>query len=316
MFEPCTLTRWGFYTPWSDGSRFLPFKLWFSNGRRTLRWLVLLSVRLWFCASLRVLGLRKGPMCPTLLILSLWLMRLIWPRGIFLKRVWMILWFSFTLAMQTKFSYLTRILDCTAKGHWPFLSRNLIVLVSLLRGLLGVHRGEPPGQNSVHHSHPHSHRLNQSLNLPHLRLAHGPLPSTCLGLHPGMLPVGISPCISRLRVAWLGLVQVVVSGPYLLVLPTKMRHLRRPGCAHRLVGLPSLRRWVSSTSESMMWRRLCTSTLSPLRTSCVCQARDFTPSSRHNSSGWRSRGLTFGGCDIPLHNSEPEASLGEDPTLR
>jgi hypothetical protein len=35
--------------------------------------------------------------------------------------------------------------------------------------------------------------------------------------------------------------------------------------------------------------------------------------SRHNSSSWRSRGLTICGWDIPLHSSEPEASLGEDP---
>jgi hypothetical protein len=32
MFEQCTLTTWGFYTPRSDGSRSLPFKLWFGSG--------------------------------------------------------------------------------------------------------------------------------------------------------------------------------------------------------------------------------------------------------------------------------------------
>jgi hypothetical protein len=33
----------------------------------------------------------------------------------------------FTRAIQTKFGYLTRIWCCTAKGHWPFLSRNLVM---------------------------------------------------------------------------------------------------------------------------------------------------------------------------------------------
>jgi hypothetical protein len=36
----------------------------------------------------------------------------------------------------------------------------------------------------------------------------------------------------------------------------------------------------------------------------------------HISSSWRSRGLSFSGWDISLHSSEPEASLGENPTLR
>jgi hypothetical protein len=135
-----------------------------------------------------------------------------------------------------------------AKGHWPFLSRNLVILVSQVTGLLGVHRGGQPGHNSCHHNHLRSRRLSHSLSLPHLCRAHGPLPSTCLGLHPDMLLVAISPCTSRVKVAWLGLVQVVVSGPCLLLLPTEMRHLCRLGCTRHLMGLPSLNRWVSSLS--------------------------------------------------------------------
>jgi hypothetical protein len=125
--------------------------------------------------------------CPPLLIPGLRSMKLIWLRGIFLRRVRMILWFSFTLAMQTKFSYLTHILYCKAKGHWPFLLRNLIVLVSLVTGLLGVHRGEQLEHNSRYHNHLHSRHLSRSPSLPHLRLAHGPLLSTCLGSLPDML---------------------------------------------------------------------------------------------------------------------------------
>jgi hypothetical protein len=193
-------------------------------------------------------------------------MRLIWLRGIFLRRVRTILSFSFTLAMQTKFGYLTRISGCTTKGHWPFLSKNLVILVSLMTGLLGVHQGEQLGHNSCHHSHLRSRHLS----LPRLCIAHGPLPSTCLGLLPDMLPSGINPCTSRVRVARLGIVQVVVSGPCLLVLPTEMWRLRHPGCARHLVGLPSLSRWASSTFESAMWRRSCTSTLSPFGTRSVC----------------------------------------------
>jgi hypothetical protein len=179
-------------------------------------------------------------------------MRLIWPRGIFIRKVRMILWFSFSLDMKTKFGYQTRILGCTAKGHWSFHSRNLVVLVSLVTWLLGVHRGEHLWHNSYHHSHLCSRRLSHSLNLPHLRLAHGPLPSAGLGLHLDMLPVGISPCTSRVRVARLGLAQVVASGKCLLVLPTEMRCLRRPSCTRRFVGLPSLNRWESSTSRLAM----------------------------------------------------------------
>jgi hypothetical protein len=62
MPKPCALTRWGFYMSRSDRSRSPPFKLWFRNGWRTLRWWVLLSVHLWFRASSWILGLRKGPM--------------------------------------------------------------------------------------------------------------------------------------------------------------------------------------------------------------------------------------------------------------
>jgi hypothetical protein len=31
-----------------------------------------------------------------------------------------------------QFGYLNRILVCTTKGYWPFLSRNLVVLVFLV----------------------------------------------------------------------------------------------------------------------------------------------------------------------------------------
>jgi hypothetical protein len=137
---------------------------------------------------------------------------------------------------------LTWILGCTTKDHWPILSRNLVVLVSLVTRLLRVHQGEQPGHNSRHHSHLRSCRLSHRLSLPRLCLAHGPLLSTCLGSLPDMLSVGISPCTSRVRVARLGLVQVVASGPCLPVLPMEMRHLCHPGCAHHLVGLPSLSR--------------------------------------------------------------------------
>jgi hypothetical protein len=58
---------------------------------------------------------------------------------------------------------------------------------------------------------------------------------------------------------------------------------------------------------------LCNSMLSLPGTGSVCLARDFTPSSRHSSSSWRSRGLTFGGWDIPLHSSEPELAWGMTP---
>jgi hypothetical protein len=92
--------------------------------------------------------------------------------------------------------------------------------------------------NSRHHIHPRSRRLS----LPQHRLVHGPLPSTCLVLLPDMLLVGTSPCTSRVRVAQLGLARAVASEPPLLVLPTEMRHLRRPDCAHHLMGPPSLRR--------------------------------------------------------------------------
>jgi hypothetical protein len=207
----------------------------------------------------------------------------------------MILWFSSTLAIQTKFGYLTRILSCTAKGHWLFLSRNLVVLVPLMIGLLGARRGEQPEHNNRHHNHLYSYRLSHSLRLPHLRPVHGLLPSTCMGLVPDMLPVGISPCTSRVRVAWLGLVQAVASGLCLPVLPTETWRLHRSSCAHHLMGLPSLSRWASSTSESATWRRPCTSTFSPPKTGNICPTRDFTPLSRHNSSSWRSRGLTTDG---------------------
>jgi hypothetical protein len=68
MSQPCALMRWGFYMSRSDGSMSSPCKLWFNSGWQTLRWQVLLSVCLWFRASLRVLELRKGPICLTLLI--------------------------------------------------------------------------------------------------------------------------------------------------------------------------------------------------------------------------------------------------------
>jgi hypothetical protein len=222
----------------SDGSRSPLFKLWFDSGWRSLRWWVLLSVRPWFLASSWILGLCKGPMCPPLLIPRLKSMRFIWLRDISLRRVRTILLFSSTLAVHTKFGNLTRILSCTAKGHWPFLLRNFIVLVSLVTGLLWVHRGEQPEHNNRHYSRLRSHHLSHILSLPHLRLVHGPLPSTCLGLLPDMLPVGISPCTSKVQVARLGLVQEVASGPCLPVLPTEMQHLRRPGCAHLLMGFP------------------------------------------------------------------------------
>jgi hypothetical protein len=152
--------------------------------------------------------------------------------------VQIILWFSFILAMQTKFGNLTRISGCTAKGHLPFLLRNFVVLVSLVIGLLGVHQGEQPGNNNHHHRHLHSLRLS----LPHLRLPHGPLPSTFLGLLLDMLLIRTNPCTSRARLARLGLVKVVASGPCLLVLTTETWHLHNSGCTCCLVGLPSLSR--------------------------------------------------------------------------
>jgi hypothetical protein len=57
---------------------------------------------------------------------------------------------------------------------------------------------------------------------------------------PGYAPGWDQPMFQQVRVARLGLMQAVASGPCLLVLPMEMRRLHRPSCARHLVGLPSL----------------------------------------------------------------------------
>jgi hypothetical protein len=60
------------------------------------------------------------------------------------------------------------------------------------------------------------------------------------GVTPRYAPGWDQPMYQQVRVAQLGIVRAVASGPSLPVLPTEIRHIRHPGCTCHLVGPPSL----------------------------------------------------------------------------